>query len=106
MAINDPLAAVDFGFDDDDQEDVIMVMTTDDDGQRHGMFIPSNLRKSLTFEQMKVAQQVQESIIKIQQLQDDIDALAVKGRNLGMSWAAVGWSAGLTAEGARKRWSE
>jgi hypothetical protein len=41
----------------------------------------------------------------IDELERRVDHLVEHARELGLSWAVVGWSVGITAEGARRRWS-
>jgi len=52
-----------------------------------------------------VVQHLQHLAVSRQQLEDAIAEAVLEGRELGVSWNAIGWSVGTTGDAARKRWS-
>lgn len=47
---------------------------------------------------------LQTHALALETMQRHLDELVGDARYVGVSWALIGWSLGLTAEGARKRW--
>lgn len=47
---------------------------------------------------------LQEHALMLEGMQRHLDELVAAARDSGVSWSLIGWSLGLTPEGARKRW--
>lgn len=105
MANTDPLEPMGLG-DVEEGDTVAVIRVKDRQGTAHALFMPTSMQRKLDQEQLLMVAEMQRAVMEIQKLQEEIDELAQEARESGMSWAHVGWSVGLTAEGARKKWSE
>lgn len=100
-----PMDEIGFG-DLEEGDEVSVIRIADNEGRQRALFMPTSMSKKLDRDQLRLVADMQRDVMQIQQLQEHIESLALKGREWGLSWAAIGWSVGLTAEGARKKWSE
>ena len=89
-----------------DASDRVAVLTVKDEGQNLPLIIPFSMRKKLNREGLLLAADLQRAMQKIEEVQKITDEIVEEARDAGMSWATIGWLCGLTAEGARKKWSE
>lgn len=105
MYTNDPFDAMSIGSDILKNDDVVVVARARS-GEPNNMhiLIPLSMKKQLSEEARSIVADMQSAVIQIQRLQAQIDNSVMDARDAGMSWAAIGWSVGLTAEGARKKW--
>lgn len=69
-------------------------------------FMPVSMNRQLNSQGRALVAGMQTHVMEIRRRQAEIDQLVVQAREEGMSWAAIGWSVGLTAEGARLKWME
>lgn len=99
------LDEIEFG-DVEDGDEVAVIQIADNEGNQRAMFMPVSMQRKLDRDQLRLVAEMQRDVMQIQQLQEHIDSIALKARDWGLSWAAIGWSVGLTAEGARKKWGE
>lgn len=78
------------------------------DARGHAFFSPvePGAVRRLTSGQRMVLADVQHHALEIEQLERHLDELVLEARSEGVSWAVIGWSVGLTSEGARQRWTE
>ncbi len=53
----------------------------------------------------EVVAALQEQAMARDDVERRIDHLVEHARELGVAWSVVGWSVGLTGEGARRRWT-
>lgn len=86
-----------------DQAEVVRVQGS------HGpqaLALPGSVRRKLDQEGLLVAADLQYAVREITKLQAGIDETVQDARAMGLSWATIGWCVGLTAEGARKKWSD
>ena len=58
----------------------------------------------LTPHQAEDVAALQHLALQMEELENHLDAHVLEARSSGVSWAIIGWSTGLTAEGARQRW--
>jgi hypothetical protein len=70
-----------------------------------GYVLPRSIAR-LTGHAEVVVQHLQHLAITRQELEDAIAEAVLEGRQLGVSWNAIGWSVGTTGDAARKRWSD
>jgi hypothetical protein len=68
-------------------------------------FVPRSVGR-LRGEALEIASEIQEVVVGIREAQERLDSLVQEGREVGMSWSAVGWCVGTTGDAARRRWSE
>jgi hypothetical protein len=66
-------------------------------------FLPRSITR-LTGEAEVTVHALQEAATHRAQIDEDIEQLVSEARELGVSWAAIGWSVGTTGEAARQRW--
>lgn len=69
-------------------------------------FMPSNMLRQLDQEGKQLVGEMQRTVLQIREMQQRVDALVRQARETGMSWSAIGWSTGLTGEGARLKWTD
>lgn len=69
----------------------------------HAYFRPRYIM-SLSEEAAAVVAALQRAAIHRSEIDASIDGLVEDLRDLGASWAAIGWSVGTTGEAARQRW--
>ncbi len=106
--LNDPFDSVKIGNDDDEatEEGVEIVRLTEGVRGPQAVMIPTSMRRKLDDEGMLLVGDIQHAVRQITKLQNFLDTAVDDARAQGMSWATIGWTVGLTAEGARKKWSE
>jgi hypothetical protein len=84
-------------------EGVAVVRFEDSEGRPRIMFgVPAAARGNV--HQMEALADIQGVAGRIQMAQQELDECVQVARELGASWHTIGWSVGLTGEGARKRW--
>ncbi|WP_149205495.1 hypothetical protein [Actinotalea subterranea] len=66
---------------------------------------PGAVRRLSSSQQDRLAE-LQDHALQLEHFQAHLDDLVLEARSAGLSWAVIGWSVGLTAEGARGRWGE
>jgi hypothetical protein len=66
------------------------------------MIVPASLRK-LPPEQLSALANIQDQVLVIQQAQAVVEDLVHEARQDGVSWVAIAWYLGVTAEAARQR---
>lgn len=105
--MQDPFEGVGIGSPDglteDDSAEIVKVQGS------HGpqaLMLPQSIRRKLDQEGLLVAADLQYAVRQITKLQEGIDETVQDARAMGLSWATIGWCVGLTAEGARKKWSD
>lgn len=103
--LNDPFDAMSIGTDTDEDDPVVVARARKGQPDNMHILLPLSMKKQLSEEARSIVADMQSAVVQIQRLQEQIDQAVVAGREEGMSWAAIGWSVGLTAEGARKKWS-
>jgi hypothetical protein len=81
------------------EEDMVVGRTPDG----LGFILPTSARR-LSGEPLEVFAEMQRRGALLQQLEGELDALAVTAREVGLSWSLIGAAVGLTAEGARQRY--
>jgi len=86
-------------------EDVRVYVSERRDGHREAVVLPTSVRR-LTGERLEVIEEMQRLARQAQWVRMRLDELVPVARELGVSWAAIGFSVGLTGEAARLRWSE
>lgn len=47
---------------------------------------------------------LQEHALRLEEMTGHLDELVLEARSAGVSWALIGWSVGMSDEGARRRW--
>lgn len=87
----------------DPGEDVRLYVSQGRDGHRQAVALPASIRR-LTGERLEVIEQMQRHARVAEHARLSIDELVPEARELGVSWAAIGFSVGLTGEAARLRW--
>lgn len=68
-------------------------------------FAPAGMRRA-TPAQRRIAAAIQDQVGMNIAVLARLDELVDEARALRMSWNVIGWLTGMTAEGARKRWSD
>jgi hypothetical protein len=88
----------DIGNDEHEEDDVSVVKI-------NGQFalIPESIRRLEPRSQEYMAD-LQHLVMDRIKIANQIDALVDESRSAGVSWVAIGWSVGTTAEAARQRW--
>jgi hypothetical protein len=86
----------------DDEDLVVVASGSVAEGTRRAAVLPRSLTR-LSGEALEVASSVQHALADVGRLHELIAGHVVELRELGASWAAVGWCVGTTSEGARKR---
>jgi hypothetical protein len=85
----------------DPGEDVAMLRTADG----HAILLPLSLTK-LHGEQLQAVADLQSKAVAVRRAQTQLRELVLENRDLGVSWAAIGWSVGTSGEAARQRWGD
>jgi hypothetical protein len=86
-------------------EGVAVIRFKDSEGRPRILFgVPAAARGNV--EQMEVLADLQGDVGLIMTYQRQLADRVRLARELGMSWHTIGWSVGLTGEGARKRWGD
>lgn len=89
----------------DPGEDVRVYLSESVDGHRQAVALPASIRR-LSGERLDVIHEVQDVARQMELLRAQLDQLVPEARELGVSWAAIGFSVGLTGEAARQRWGD
>lgn len=87
----------------DPGEDVRLYVSEGRDGHRQVTALPASVRR-LTGERLEVINELQALGRQAEWIRNRYDLLVPEARELGVSWAAIGFSVGLTGEAARLRW--
>jgi hypothetical protein len=105
---NDPFEAVGIGTADGLTEGDSVEIVRVRDGVRgpQAVMLPASIRRKLDQEGMMIVADLQHAVREITKHQNFIDQTVADARAEGLSWATIGWSVGLTAEGARKKWND
>lgn len=90
----------------DAESDTLDIVKVESNRGPQALALPTSIRKKLNQEGLLVAADLQHAVREITKLQEEIDETVTEAREMGLSWATIGWCVGLTAEGARKKWSE
>lgn len=69
------------------------------------VLVPLALRR-LKGEQYEVVSDIQHAAVAVHEAQASLSDLVGEARDLGVSWNAIGWSVGTSAQAARKRWGD
>lgn len=104
MFLNDPFAELDIGLDVEDGDHVVVARARSGGPDNQHIFMPLSMKKKLSEDERLIMGEMQRAVLLINKIQSQIDEAVADGRAAGMSWAAIGWSVGLTAEGARQKW--
>jgi hypothetical protein len=91
---------------DDDQgdDDVAMAFGKREDGSPFMLVLPRPIA-NLSGELREVVIDMQQLVTHRQRLLHELDVLVAQARELGASWAVIGWSTGMSQQAATKRWS-
>lgn len=89
-----------------DSPTVSVVNVTGDDGRKVSLFMPEKMLKRLDGDQLVLMADLQRCVIEIQERQGALSDMMELGRELGLSWAQLGWSCGLSAEGTRRKFGD
>lgn len=79
---------------------------TDAFGNRQGAVLLPSSAGRLTPAQHDLLSEMQHTALDVAELQAALRDVVWQARRAGVSWALVGWSVGLTGEGARTRYGE
>lgn len=86
-------------------EDINLIVVTDAHGERHAAVLPRSISR-LNEDQTYWVKALQRNAIEMEGLRQKLDTLVDHAREDGVSWAAIGWSLGVTGEAARVRWGD
>jgi hypothetical protein len=67
---------------------------------------PGGTFDALPWDVREVLHDLQVHALQLEQMQAHLAQLVAEARGRGTSWAMVGWSLGMTRDGARKRFSD
>ena len=95
----DDFEPVTLGRDDLAGEGVAVIRT----GDGRALLMPRSMAR-LRGEQSEIVAEVQRAALAVHEAQAALDELVQVAREVGVAWPAIGWSVGVTAEGARQRW--
>jgi len=84
---------------------VTVRVVTNSDGVRSAVLVPVAFAR-LSQEAVEVVADLQRKALQLQAIREEIEALVIEARDVGASWAVIGWSVGTTESAARKRWGE
>lgn len=84
---------------------VTVRVVTDSDGNRSAVLVPVAFAR-LSQEAVEVVADLQRKALALREIGEQVEALVIESRNVGASWAVIGWSVGTTGDAARKRWGE
>ena len=105
--MNDPFDHVQIGNPETLTEDeTVSLFKVDTDRGKQALMMPTSIRRKLDQEGLLVGADLQHAVREITKLQEFIDTTVQEAREMNLSWATIGWCVGLTAEGARKKWSD
>lgn len=88
------------------EDETVDVVRVEGRNGKQAIMMPTSIRRKLDQEGLLVAADLQQAVRQITQLQEFIDTTVQEAREMNLSWATIGWCVGLTAEGARKKWSD
>lgn len=86
--------------------DVSVVKVNGEGGYLGTLFMPDNLVRRLNKQQFELMADIQRCVGEIQLRQGALSDMMELGRELGLSWAQLAWSCGLSAEGARRKFGD
>ena len=86
-------------FAEDPGEDVAMIRTA----SGRALMLPASVSR-LRGEQLELVVQLQDQAAAVHEAQLALDQLVESARESGVSWGAIGFSVGLSQQGARQRW--
>jgi len=66
-------------------------------------FVPRSVER-LEGEALELTIEAQEVVLSIREGQERLDLLVEAMREVGVSWAAIGWCVGVSPQGAQQRW--
>jgi hypothetical protein len=75
------------------------------DGTRSSVIVPRSVAR-LDPRQAGMVSDLQRHALLLQQVRGLIEANVLDARDLGVSWAVIGWTLGTTESAARKRWGD
>jgi len=84
---------------------VQMRVVTWPDGERSAVLVPVAFSR-LSQEAVEVVADLQRKTLALHEIGDQVRALVMEAREVGASWAVIGWSVGTSESAARKRWGE
>lgn len=97
---DDPFAPVTMGNDELEENEKIALFKANG---RSG-FMPASMMRQLDSERLQIVADIQDTIGEIHERQQRVAQLVREARDSNMAWSAIGWSTGLTSEGARLKW--
>ena len=83
----------------DPGEDVALLKTA----AGRALMLPASVAR-LTGAALEIVVELQDQAAGVHQAQVRLDELVEEAREEGVSWGAIGFSVGLSAQGARQRW--
>jgi len=78
-------------------------IVTDSEGKRSAVLVPVAFAR-LSQEALEVVADLQRKALALRELRDQVEALVIEARDVGASWAVIGWSVGTSGDAANKRW--
>lgn len=84
-------------------DEEVEVRVAEVDGRRMAVMVPRSVQR-LGAEQTEVVHAMQRRALEAARIRNELEALALEARELGVPWTAIGWSVGTTPQAARKRW--
>ncbi len=96
--MSNPLDTVSIGTDESGESVAVMLTRS-----RQAVILPRSLSK-LDGEQLQIAADLQHVVGQLMELQEALDEAVEDARTVGLSWVAVGWCVGTTAQAAQQRW--
>lgn len=99
--IQDPIASMGDGQPED--QAIVMVRGKTSGAAYFAPAEPAAYRRLSPEQQVYVAS-VQEHGAALVEMQERLDELVAEARSADVSWHLIGWSLGMTGEGARQRW--
>jgi len=80
-------------------------VVTDSTGKRSAVLVPVAFAR-LSQEAVEVVADLQREALRLQEIRERVEALVIESRDVGASWAVIGWSVGTSESAARKRWGQ
>ena len=80
-------------------------VVTDSAGKRSAVLVPVAFAR-LSQEAVEVVADLQREALRLQEIRERVEALVIESRDVGASWAVIGWSVGTSESAARKRWGQ
>jgi hypothetical protein len=78
---------------------------TGSDGKKSVSIQPRAFAR-LSEEGHEVMADLQRTAFELQEIREKLEALVIEARNVGASWALIGWSLGTSGDAARQRWGD